>query len=199
MSELVTSDYAAERYCRAFVKTLNRAEALKISGFTGNPNLASIKKRCRQLFSEIYERLDIVPSRTVAELARIAFFDPATCYDDKDGRLLHVKDMPAGTRATIKEIEEKEYYDKRTGAVVRRTTKLKIHSKIDALEMLAKTQNLLQNASAPNGKAPNDGDEKVTFNLVMGNNDQITISKRKDEKEIEVQGERLDLNEGVGG
>jgi hypothetical protein len=191
MSELVTSNYAAELYCRAYVKTLNRAEALRISGFTGNPNLASIKKRCRQLFSDIYERLDVVPSRTVAEVARIAFFDPATCFD-KDGTLLQVKDMPASTRACIKEIEEKEYRDKITGAVVRKTTKLKIHSKIDALEMLAKTQGLLQSAAAQRDK-PNAGDnEKVTFNLIMGKGEQLTISKPKADEAIEVVGERID-------
>ena len=182
-----------ENYCQAYVRCLDVKRAKELSGYTGSTSLLPIKTRIRELFNEVYERLDLVPTRTIAEIAKIALFDPAQLYDE-DGSLLPMRKIPRNARAAIQAIEEVTHYDRKTGEPVRKVVKYKIASKIDALEMLAKTQGLLSTARGPQGgaQAENDKQEPVVFNLVMGSGDTVTISSGEKPKEVEVKGERID-------
>jgi phage terminase small subunit len=77
-------------------------------------------------------RYDLTIENVLRETARIAYFDPAHCYDES-GVLLHPKDMPEDTRRAVASMETVEAKDA-DGNVYEYTKKLRAWDKNAALE-----------------------------------------------------------------
>ena len=84
---------------------------------------------------------EIEAKRVLYELAMIAFADPAELFDDENGALLHIQDMPPEVRRSISsmDVATKESID---GSLVT-TAKIKFWNKLDALNMIGKHLGIL--------------------------------------------------------
>lgn len=84
-------------------------------------------------------KTELTAERVLEEIARIAFFDPATMYD-KDGRLLPIHKMPPATRACIAGVEVAQAnFDKKDGKKSDEwLTKIRHVPKHTGLDMAAK-------------------------------------------------------------
>ena len=94
-----------------------------------NRNVAALVAK---LTESQLEKVDASAERIKLELARLALADPSKLYD-KQGRLLHIVDMPEDVRRAISGVDTAE-----DG-----TVKLRFWSKNHALETLAKHHGLL--------------------------------------------------------
>jgi phage terminase small subunit len=81
---------------------------------------------------ELTDRFKLTTENVLRETARIAFFDPADCYDEH-GALLHPKDMPEDARRAVGTLETVEAKDA-DGNVYEYTKKVKPWDKNAALE-----------------------------------------------------------------
>ena len=84
----------------------------------------------------IEKKSALTAERVIQELSNIAFFDPASMYDES-GNLINVKDMPEETRRAIAGIEDSVFKGERS-------TKLRISSKLGSLELAAKILQLVK-------------------------------------------------------
>ena len=111
---------------------------------------------------------NISPAEVVQEYARVAFFDPASMYDEY-GELKSLVDMPKEARMCIKSIDE---YTQIDGSVVR---KIKLHDKMEALSKLGKWLGM-------------EGfDSKVTVNWNQQNNYNLNVDLATlSDKELQV-------------
>lgn len=66
----------------------------------------AIEERRAEALADAQEETGVSIKRTLQELARIAYFDPASLFGT-DGKLLAVRDMPEGTRAALAKIKIK--------------------------------------------------------------------------------------------
>jgi hypothetical protein len=75
------------------------------------------------------------------ELGRIAFLDPAEIFD-KDGNLLHLKDMPVYVRAAVASVEFEKLFEGKgkSREYVGDVIKIKFWNKVDSLDKLCKIQ-----------------------------------------------------------
>lgn len=89
----------------------------------------------------------LTAERTIREMARLAYFDPAKLYD-KHGKLLAVPEMDADTRAAIVSIEVEGTRTSKAGE----TSKVKLADKAAALRMAAQHHGLLKERVEVTGK-----------------------------------------------
>jgi phage terminase small subunit len=101
----------------------------------------NVKARIQELKEDRAKRLEITPERILAELAKLAFYDPRKFFDD-DGRLIPLCEMDADQAAVIGGIEtfHKVTGDDKDGLCI--TTKIKLPDKKAALEKLGQNHNL---------------------------------------------------------
>lgn len=85
----------------------------------------------------IQKKSQITAERVMQELSNIAFFDPASMYDES-GNLLSINEMPEDTRRAIAGIEQT------LGPKGDKTSKLRISSKLGSLELAAKILQLVK-------------------------------------------------------
>lgn len=88
---------------------------------------------------ELHKKLEVSAERTLNEIARVAYFDIRRLYDEH-GNLKAPQDLDEDTAAALAAIdvtEEFEGYGKERKSVGF-TKKVKVHSKTNALDMLAK-------------------------------------------------------------
>jgi phage terminase small subunit len=86
---------------------------------------------------EIFKQISVNKGRTMREIARVAFFDIGTLFNE-DGTLKNFNELDAETRTCLSKIE----FDKDSQSVFSNIKKIYAHDKVKALEMLAKHQNL---------------------------------------------------------
>ena len=79
----------------------------------------------------IAKKSELTAERVMQELSNIAFFDPASMYDES-GNLLSINEMPEETRRAIAGIEQT------VGPKGDKTSKLRLSSKLGSLELAAK-------------------------------------------------------------
>jgi phage terminase small subunit len=80
------------------------------------------------------KKLALTAERIMSELADIALLDPASMYDPVTGNLLAINKMPESTRRAIASVEHDKGF-----------TKLRMNSKLTALELAAKILNMTKN------------------------------------------------------
>lgn len=99
---------------------------------------AAIDKR----LAALAEKIEATAERTLLELARVAFFDIRKLYHE-DGKLKAIHELDADAAAAVASIE-------RVGGAV---AKLKAHSKVPALDALAKHFGLFKEDNKQKGDA----------------------------------------------
>lgn len=137
-----------DRFCREFIVTGNQVRSYrKVYPNTTYQSAAQsagdlLKKpqiiaRVEELKAERNKRLEVTADRILAELAKIAFFDPRDFYTE-DGRLKPVTELDPDHAAVIAGIEtsHKIVGDDKDGISV--LTKIKLPDKKAALELLGR-------------------------------------------------------------
>ena len=103
----------AQRFVSEYLKDLNGTQAAIRAGYA--PSAArrhasrmlsnvDISTAIREAHDQILKENHVTVSRIVHELALIAFFDPASIYDES-GRLLAVSELPPETRRALPAVE----------------------------------------------------------------------------------------------
>lgn len=72
------------------------------------------------------------------EYAKIGFSDYRKVFDPETHQILEAKDFDDNTAAAVSSFEVTEIYEPRTGKFIGKNKKLKFHSKIEALDKLAR-------------------------------------------------------------
>lgn len=138
--------YGTENYNSA------RTESSK---FFAKPN---IKRRIAELRAERNKRLEITGDRVLAEIAKLAFYDPRSFFDS-DGRLKPIDELTADQAAIIGGIEtiHKVVGDEKDGVAI--VTKIKMADKGANLERLGRNLKLFTDKTEHTG--PDGGPLKV--------------------------------------
>ena len=92
-------------------------------------------RRC-QIRDELEANYGITKDILLRELAAIAFFDPGKMYDD-NGVLLPIHKMDKMIRRAIASFDTKEIVDN-NGALIGKVTKIRLASKLAAIELLGR-------------------------------------------------------------
>jgi phage terminase small subunit len=103
-----------------------------------------VQKMLGELSQEKLERLDVSVERILLELSRIAFIDARKLFD-KEGNLIPIHELDAPTAAVIAHIDHDDlfqYFGKGQRTKIGTTTKVRMHDKTKALEMLGKYRTL---------------------------------------------------------
>lgn len=148
-----------ECFVREYLVDFNATQAMIRAGYSrktanqqGSDLLAKpyIQAAIERLKQDRFKRLDITADRVLQEYTRIAYLDPKSLFDDR-GQMLEIRMMPEDARRAIAGVEYQEIYDK-DGENTGRIHKIKIASKIAALDMLAKHLGLVnENPVQPGG------------------------------------------------
>ena len=136
-------------FCNEYLISLNATNAAIKAGYsekTANEQGArllanvSVQEYLKKKMQKREEKLEITAERVLKELARIAFFDPAKMFDDKDN-LLKITEMDEDTRRVIAGIDISAAYkpgltkEEKISEIVK---KLKLVDKKGALELLGR-------------------------------------------------------------
>lgn len=131
----------------------NMTEAARKAGYK-NPAASAcklikielVRKLLARKMDQRVKELKLDPERVILELARIGLLDPRKMLDEQ-GQLLPLKAMDQDTAAAISSIKvSKRIIPGGPDAEdeIEQTTEVRFHSKIDALEMLAKHLGILK-------------------------------------------------------
>lgn len=137
-----------EKFCQKVVELGNVSDAYRESYNAGKMKPETINSKAYLLSNKDYirarivflqeeakKRNDVTVDRLIQELKTISFFDPFDLFDE-NGNLKEVKDMPETVRRAISEIKIEELIiDKKSTKV---KTTVKMHSKLDSIDKLAK-------------------------------------------------------------
>lgn len=127
-----------------YLKTKNATEAAIRAGYSAKTATTIGSALFRQPYTQQWlkevlskqeKRTEITADRTLKEIARVAFLDPRKVYRE-DGTLLPVPQMGDDEAAALSEFEETVLAGDDKSSI--RTKKIKFHSKIQALDQLAK-------------------------------------------------------------
>lgn len=122
------------------------------------------------------DKLELTAEKVLGELAKIAFLNPKSLYNS-DGKLKSIHELDDETAACIVNIEEEELFDGygKDRRSIGRTKKIKLASKIDALDKLGKHLKLFN--------------DTVDINITVGLAERIAAARNRkltDEKVIDV-------------
>jgi phage terminase small subunit len=159
-----------KRFCEEYLIDLNGTQAAIRAGYstTSAHSTASeilsypnIQDYLSQRQKELQEATGVTQKRILEEYAKIAFFDIRNIYDEQ-GRLLtpnQLGDEAAAVISGIDVFEEKEF-DGRQMIPIGETKKVKLHSKLNALDALGKHLGVFKK----------DNDQKQTSVVITGMN-----------------------------
>ncbi len=138
-------------FAHEYIKDNNPIKALERIGEVGKTTKKAIKlakankflnnslvlKHIQEAVMDKVERLKVTEDKTIAQLSKIAFADPAECYT-ADGRLLPIKEIPQHVRLCISEFKQKVFFEREgKGFVPAGTlTTIKLNNRLDALKLL---------------------------------------------------------------
>jgi len=143
-----------ERFCLEYVIDFNGTQAVLRAGSVSKYPEAvarqmlqksTVRARIGELQLAAASRLEISQDKVIGAFAEIGFLDPAEMFDE-DEHLVPLRSMPLSVRRAIAGIEIEEKYQGRGKDRVKtsRIKKLKLCSKNDALEKLAKHLGLFE-------------------------------------------------------
>lgn len=137
-----------ELFCKEYLVDLNGTQAAIRAGYS--PKCAceqasellrkpQIYARVQELMNKRSSKMEINSDTVLQEILRLARVDLSEAYD-KDGKLLHPKDMPEDVRRAISAIEVFEEHDGvgKDRKYIGETMKVKFWDKTKALELLGK-------------------------------------------------------------
>lgn len=161
MSKILTAKETL--FVDAYIETLSQVEAARKAGYSKPETMAyrvfhkhHIQETIEARRQEIKDRLGISPERVLKEYAYNAFSDPAEFFD-KEGSLLHTKDMPESARRAIASVSVKKKfggeYDDDGNKIFDDIVEVKVNNKLDALNALAKHLGLFEKDNKQIGEA----------------------------------------------
>ena len=124
---------AAEAYRKAYpasTKWKDKTVHERASVLLKNNKVAT---RVKELQTKAAKKHDVTVERILKELADIMYFNPQDLYDEK-GNLKKINDLPPEIAKVIAEIRVTDYH----GKTPRTITNVKVYSKLDAIDKLAK-------------------------------------------------------------
>lgn len=110
---------------------------------------AEIGAKIQQKLAKMFGNFEITEQKVIQEMARIAFADTRKIFDS-DGQLKSLHELDDDTAAAIAGVEHEklfEHFGKGQAKHVGTTTKIKLNSKNQALEMLGRYLRLFNEAS----------------------------------------------------
>lgn len=144
--EYIIDENAVRAYQRAYRESQATYESAAASA-TRLLKDAKIQSRIEELRDERNKRLEVSADRVLAELAKLAFYNPRDLFDD-DGRLKPITEMDPDSSAVIAGIETRheitEKGDDKT-ADITVLTKIKLSDKGVNLERLGRHLKLFTN------------------------------------------------------
>jgi phage terminase small subunit len=102
-----------------------------------NPKVA---EEIAKLSEKRLKKLDLSAEMIVAELKKLAFYDPIHLFED-DGSVKRIKDIPEAMRKALTSFEVAEIFDGETGEqkhAIGLLKKIKVSDRIRALELLGR-------------------------------------------------------------
>ena len=145
-----------ELFIHEYLVDLNIGAAAKRIGILKNPTtvggrmlkLPRVQKALTKLMKVREEKVDIIAKDVLQELAYSVFRDPLDLCDPKTGQLIvnDMRQIPKKMRACIEGIEVEAFTDAETGNV-RQKMKLKLTSKMAAMELAMKHLGLIEPVS----------------------------------------------------
>lgn len=169
VSSKTNPDLLTERetlFVREYLVDCNQTAAAKRVGLK-NPcssagklmKLPRVQKAISKLIHDRAEKLEITSEKVLQELAYSVFRDPLDLCDPKTGQLIinDMRNIPKRMRACIEGIEVDSFRNEETGEV-RQKMKLKLTSKVQALDLAMKHLGLFE-ATEQNVKVSIDWDQ----------------------------------------
>lgn len=147
-------------FCEEYIKTKFKSatKAAIAAGYKGrHPHVAActiLKNPKVVKYLNIRKKLMLQDAgvstfRMLQELAWIAFADIRQVYKD-DGTLKNISELPEEVAAAIDGLETEEIFDLKTGALLGYGKKVKMNSKLRALELLMRFKGLLEKTKEGN-------------------------------------------------
>jgi phage terminase small subunit len=144
-----------------YQKDFNASRAAKAAGYKWPDKMGSrllkvpaIKAALGASVAQKLEKIDISVERTLNEVGRIAFFDPA-CLFENDGSLKRLADIDPDSRAAIAGVEVTEIFDGAAGEqkhVIGLLKKVKLSDRLSALDKLMRYHALYKDRVEHTGK-----------------------------------------------
>lgn len=155
-----------EKFCQKVLETGNISDAYresynasKMKPETINnkayilSNKGEVRARIKQLQEEAEKRNEVTIDRILKELKLISFLDPRQLFDE-NGDLKDVKDLPEDVARAIAEVKVEEVVMNKMSKRVKTTVKM--YSKLDAIEKIAKHLGFYQKDNEQQGKSAAD-------------------------------------------
>jgi phage terminase small subunit len=139
------------RFIAEYLRDLNAAGAAIRAGYgvrsarhTASRLLQKphVRAEVLRLQAEQLEHAQVTAQGVLEQLRRIAFFDARAVYDER-GSLKHPTEWPDSARAALASFDVTARGATAEGVAVERVTKIRLESKLQALELLAKHLGLL--------------------------------------------------------
>ncbi len=158
-SEAIELTEREERFCREYVcdAALNATRAYRkafphVAYSTAKVNACKLltqtnfSRRVKELVQDRFRRLDISIERVLAELAKMAFYDPRDFYDD-DGRIKPLSELEPDQAAVIAGIETLHKITGDDSDCMAIVTKIKLPDKRANLELLGRYLKLFSDST----------------------------------------------------
>jgi phage terminase small subunit len=139
-----------EMFCLEYLKDLNGTQAYRRAGYKGGGRFAysaaarllnnvAVATQIQKLMDERVERTGITADRVLAEIAKLAFFDPRKFFD-ADGAPIPIHKLDDDTAAALAGMDVLEEFDGtgKNRVFVGYTKKYKLTDKRGSLELLGK-------------------------------------------------------------
>lgn len=135
--------FVYDRFCREYFIDYDLGRAAKVAGVTRQTAARWLKEpyccnKLDELARQQANRLEITADSVTQELARIAFVDIASCFDD-DGKLLPLSRIPENSRRAIAGLDWEELAvagEEGERIAIGAKRKMKLLGKVEALKLL---------------------------------------------------------------
>ena len=180
-----------DQFARACVVMPSIRQAYLLAGFPAGTNtlqMASrlrgtprIEERVAHYAAVQAARLDIRDERLLAELAAVAFSDPADFYGPDGDKLVNIHDIPRHARAAIKTINDdtRTTVDVEGNVTTNRSTHIALIDKGKALETLIRVKGLIKDPKTAASATP------VVIIDMSGTQTKVIAHEPTDEADIE--------------
>ena len=145
-----------EKFCKEYITDHNATQAAiragyskKTAGAIGTENLSkpSIQKRLAQLTKPITKKLEITAEKVLTELSHLAFSNIKP-FIDKEGNIVPIHKLKDSETAAISSLDVDEITAGVAKVSIGTSKKMKLHSKLKALELLGSHLSLFKNELA---------------------------------------------------
>ena len=153
---------ASDAYRAAYATKRMSAKTINEAAFRLLRN-SKVTARIEELRERVAQRTVLDESRTLDEMARLAYADPAELYDNA-GRFKPIKDLPPHVRAAIASVKTRRTITKKADEVISEEVivdEVKLWNKNTAIDMANKHMGLYERDNAQRRQGPMDALEDL--------------------------------------